>query len=142
MRCVTRGVRSNIFFVGVDKTSSRGFILRHYFLPVILHFSKCWCFLLIRISLKTARHATTLGFQWRDRCGVHDRPSLGALRAVCRVSRVHVPCVMRCFPPPPKKKGAAGPNGLGEPFEDASLSPGKRFLFFPHLYFKGWSFLL
>ena len=59
-----------------------------------LFFQKC-CFLLINISLKTARHATTLGSLYRDRIGVHHHPSLGALCAVCRVSRVHVPCVMR-----------------------------------------------
>ena len=65
-------------------------------------------------------------------------------RAACRVPCVTRACAVRnaMLSPPPKKKEAVGPNGLGATFEDASLSPGKRFLFFPHLYFKGWSFLL
>ena len=33
----------------------------------------------------------------RDRFGVHYHPSLDALRAVCRVARMHVPRVMRSF---------------------------------------------
>ena len=64
---------------------------------------------LVRISLKTARLAITLS----SRFGVHYHPSLGALRAVCRVSRVHVPCVIRCLPPPAHKAKPAGPNNLG-----------------------------
>ena len=43
------------------------------------------------MSLKTARLAVTLGSLCRDRFGVHYHPSLDALRAVCRVARVHVP---------------------------------------------------
>ena len=42
--------------------------------------------------------------------GVQDHPSLGALGAVCRVLRVYVPCIMRCFFS--KKEQAAGPNSL------------------------------
>ena len=76
---------------GVDKTISRVFFFERFLVPsTILHFSKCWCFLLIRISLKTARLVTILGLLCRDRFGVHYHPSLGALRAVCRVSRAHV----------------------------------------------------
>ena len=88
----------SVFSAGVDKTISRVCILRRYLVHgIILHFSECWCVLLIRISLKTAQLATTLGSLCKDRFGVHDHPSLGALRVVCRVSRAHVPCVMRCF---------------------------------------------
>ena len=39
----------------------------------------------IRISLKTARLASTQGSLCRDRFGVHYHPSLGVLRAVCCV---------------------------------------------------------
>ena len=74
--------------------------------------SKCWCF------LSLGRLATTLGSLCRDRFGVQHHPSLGVLRAVCRVSRVHVPCVMRCFfsRKNKKQKQAADPNSLGGTF--------------------------
>ena len=87
---------------GVDKTISRVLFLRCYFVPGtrgILHFSKrfrnvgVFCSYL---SLKTARLATTLG----SLCA---GTSLGCTlsskfgREACRVSRAHVPCVMRCF---------------------------------------------
>ena len=62
------------------------------------------------LYMKTARLATTLGSLRRDRMGVQDHPSLGALGAVCRVLRVYVPCIMRCFFS--KKEQAAGPNSL------------------------------
>ena len=56
--------------------------------------------------------ATTLCSLRKDRPGVHDHASLGGLRAACSVSRVHVPCAMRCFFSN-KKTQAAGPNRLG-----------------------------
>ena len=88
------------------------------YLPGILHFSKC-CFF--------AHHNTYL-FENSTVChnsgcpvqgqvwGAFDSPSLGALGASCRVSRVHVPCVMRCFFCSHFfffVKQTAGPNGLG-----------------------------
>ena len=126
----------------MDKTISRFFFFRGHFIPGVLHFLKCWCFLLIRISLKTARLAATLSSLCRDRFGVHCHPSLEALPVVRRVSRVHVSCVMRCnamLPPPQKKKLAAAPNSVGAAFEfsDASSSPSKRsffFFFFVHVF--------
>ena len=68
--------------------------------------------------MKTARLVVTLGSLCRDRFGVQHHPSLGVLRAVCRVSRVHVPCVMRCFfsRKNKKQKQAADPNSLGGTF--------------------------
>ena len=81
----------------------------------------------IRVSLKTARLATTLGSLCRDWFGVHCHPSLGALRAVCRESGCM--CRVECDTFFLKKKEAAGPNCLG-----ATLSlrtrvraSGKRF---------------
>ena len=44
-----------------------------------------------------ACHNSGFPVQGRDELGVYYQPSLGALRAVCRVSRVRVPCVTRCF---------------------------------------------
>ena len=67
--------------------------------------------MLVRISLKTARLAVTLRPLCRERFGVRYNPSLGSLRAVCRVSRVHMPCVMRSLSK--NKKQAAGPSCLG-----------------------------
>ena len=86
--------------------------------------------------MKTARLAITLGSLCRDRFGAHYHPILDALRAVCRVSRVHVPCVTReCAVCSTilfleKEKQAASPNSLGATldfeFEDASSRLGKR----------------
>ena len=118
---------------GVDKTISRVFFFERFLVPgTILHFSKCWCFLLIRISLKTARLVTILGLLCRDRFGVHYHPSLGALRAVCRVSRMHVPRVMPCFFSPKKENRPPVQIAWVQlfEFEDASSSPGKRSFFF------------
>ena len=66
-----------------------------------------------KFSMKTARLATTLGSLCRDWFGVHYHPISGALRAVCRASRVHVPCAMRYFYSSIKReKQAAGRNSL------------------------------
>ena len=93
VQCVARGVRSKFFFSpGVGKTSLP-FFMRRWFVPGILHFSKCIVFSIQYVSSKTARLATTLGSL--RRYGVHYHPSLGALRAACRVSRARVPCVTR-----------------------------------------------
>ena len=62
----------------------------------------------IFISSKTARVAAILGSLCTDRFGVHYHLRLGALRAVCRESRVRVPCVIRYFKE--GKKQAAGPK--------------------------------
>ena len=72
-------------------------------------------FLLIRTLSKTARLATTLGSPYRDRFGVHGHPSIGALRAVRRVSRVPVRCVMRYFFLIKKKTGRPYKHSLGAP---------------------------
>ena len=64
----------------------------------------------------------------RDRFGVRYHPSLGVLLAVCHVSRVHVPFVMRCFFSF-KKKQAAGPNILGATFSwRGEFEPRQAFL--------------
>ena len=55
---------------------------------------KCWCFFLIRISLKNAPFATSLGSLWRRTFRVYYHSSLSALRAMRRALRVHAPCVM------------------------------------------------
>ena len=65
----------------------------------ILCFFECWCFLLTRISLKTAGFAATLGSLCRDRLGVHHHLGRAACRVPCvtrgcAVSRVDVQCVM------------------------------------------------
>ena len=76
IRALCRAWRAlKVFFsAGVDKTISREFCVRRCF---VFRPFKCWCaFLIIRISLKTARHAVTLGFLCRDRVGVHYHPSL------------------------------------------------------------------
>ena len=103
VQCVARGVRSTVFFSeGVDKAISRVFFffLRRYVVPGIPHFSKCWCFVIIHISWKTAPLLPQLyenDSLCRDSFGVHYHPSLVALRILCRVSHLHVPCVMRRF---------------------------------------------
>ena len=55
--------------------------------------------LLIRYLVKNGAAHRNSGFLrvCRDRFGVRYHPSLGVLLAVCHVSRVHVPFVMRCF---------------------------------------------
>ena len=77
------------------------------------------------MSLKTARLAVTLGSLCRDRFGVHYHPSLDALRAVCRVARMHVPCVMRSFLLAKKKNRP--------PVQIASV---KFWVFFAHVWYS------
>ena len=108
IRAVCRASRvscaQNRFSAWVDKTISRVFLLRRYFVPGILPFSKCWSFLLIRISLKTAPLC--------HRRGIHYHPSLAALRAVRRASGLcvcRVQCDAVCLNTK-KKKQAAGPT--------------------------------
>lgn len=97
-QCVARGGRSIFFSAGVDMTYDDfpGFLLdwRHCFVFRNSLFFQMLCFLLPRISLKTAPFGKTLGFLCRDSFGVYYHPSLGRLRAVCRVSRMHAPCLM------------------------------------------------
>ena len=109
IRAVSRvACAQSIFFRREWSRRFPGFSLRHVVLYSLFFML---VFLLIRISLKTARLAKTLGSLCRDRLGVHYHPTLGALGAVCRASRVHVPFVMRYqvhfFSK--KKKEAAGP---------------------------------
>ena len=61
----------------------------------------------------------------RDRFGVHYHPSLDALRAVCRVARMHVPCVMRSFLLAKKKNRP--------PVQIASV---KFWVFFAHVWYS------
>ena len=101
VQCVACGVRSELFFrrEWIKRYPGFSFWGVILYLPGILHFSKC-CFF--------AHHNTYL-FENSTVChnsgcpvqgqvwGAFDSPSLGALGASCRVSRVHVPCVMGCF---------------------------------------------
>ena len=92
----------SLFPPGVDKTTSwvsfRGVLLHHRYPPFVEMLS---VFLPIRISLKAARLATILRSLCRDRFGVRYPPCLGALRAVCRVSRAHVcTCLLYTSPSP------------------------------------------
>ena len=97
---------------GADKAICRAFFLRRYFDPgITLHCSKCWRFLLIStISSEAAWLATTLGSLRRDRLGVHYHSTLGALRAVCCVTRACAVCNAMFLLT--KKEQAAGPNSL------------------------------
>ena len=128
--CVTRGVRSKLVSAGVDQTISRIFLLKCYFVPGILHFSKCLCFLLMRISIKTTRIVPILGFLCRDKFGVHYHLSMGALRAVCHACMCDMGWDAFFLN---KKKQAAGPNSfqcnlqLRREFEPREAFP---FLFF------------
>ena len=104
------------YLAGADTTIFPGFLLEALFgTRYVSSISKkcCSVFLRLRISMKTARLATTLGFLCRDRFGLDYCSALGALRALCRVSRVHVPRGMKWFSSTKKKKEqAAGPNSL------------------------------
>ena len=96
IRAVCRAWRAyEVFFSagGVDRIISRVFFLKRYFgTRYYPPFFEMLVFLLIHtypIENDTARNKT-LGSTCRDRFTVHYHPSLGALRAVCRVSRAHV----------------------------------------------------
>ena len=74
-------LKSHFFSAGVDKTISGVSFQGAILCPVFRNFGVFG----LRISLKTARPATTLGSPCRDRLRVHFHASLGALRAMCRV---------------------------------------------------------
>ena len=95
-----------------------GGIFRRCFVPGILHFSKCWCFLLI---------LRTYLFENGTACRNSGFPVLGLFRGTLssKLGRdaCRVPCVKRAcaacnamlfFFPNKKQKQAAGPNSLSE----------------------------
>ena len=115
VRCVARGANSNFFFGGSGEDDFQAVLFealrntRYQFFGLLV-----FLFIRTRVSLKTAhgwpqrwilRAGTRLGYIFIQ--------VLSALRAVCRVSRVHVPYVKRCYFFSKEKKQAAGPNSSG-----------------------------
>ena len=131
VQCAARGVGSEVFFGWsgrFPRFSCWGVILYQVY---FIFRNLPWSFLLTRTSLKMARLATTLISLCMDRFGVHYHPSPGPLRRVPCVTCAYAECNAMLFswnkifnnrPPVPI---AWVQHFL---FEDASSSPGKRFI--------------